>query len=39
MKRPPAPLLPDLPRPMRWFLGMGLLGLGLWVPAMIALFR
>jgi len=33
------PLLPALALPARYFLGMGLLGLCLWLPAFVALFR
>jgi hypothetical protein len=32
------PLLAHLPAPMRWALGMGLLGLTVWLPALVALF-
>ncbi|WP_160122433.1 hypothetical protein [Rhodovarius lipocyclicus] len=34
-----APLLPGLPRPLRYALGFGLMTLCLWLPAFIALFR
>ncbi len=33
------PLLPDMPRPARYFLGLGLLFLCLWLPAFATLFR
>jgi hypothetical protein len=39
MKRSRAPLLPHLAPPLRWALGMGLLGLCLWLPSVAALFR
>ena len=32
------PLLAHLPAPLRWALGMGLLGLTVWLPALVALF-
>jgi len=38
-RRPSAPLLPHMPPPLRWMLGVGLLGLCLWLPAVAALFR
>ena len=34
-----TPLLPQWPAPLRWTVGLGLLGLCLWLPAVIALFR
>jgi hypothetical protein len=33
-----APLLANVPAPVRWTLGMGLLGLCVWLPALVALF-
>ncbi|HZH45979.1 MAG TPA: hypothetical protein VEY31_05030 [Roseococcus sp.] len=42
MKLTPArqrpPLLAHVPAPLRWALGMGLLGLTVWLPALVALF-
>lgn len=35
----PRPLLASLPLPSRYFLGMGLLFLCLWLPAFATLFR
>lgn len=32
-------LLPGLPAPLRWTLGMGLLTVSLWLPAFVAIFR
>ncbi len=34
-----GPLLPNLPPPARWAIGVGLLGLCLWLPAFAALFH
>ncbi len=34
-----GPLLPNLPAPARWTIGVGLLGLCLWLPAVAALFH
>ncbi len=34
-----APLLPQLPLPTRYLLGLGLLFLCLWLPAFASLFR
>jgi hypothetical protein len=33
-----APLLANVPAPVRWTLGMSLLGLCVWLPALVALF-
>lgn len=39
MKLLQGPLLPHLPPPARWAIGVGLLGLCMWLPAVAALFH